>query len=133
MKRPEARERLMQMLFEMEAQKEFSQEIAQRFAAENPCEDQQAYFDGVLAAFLEHKVAVDAAIEGAADKWHISRMAKVDLAVLRLCVTEMRFYQDEKIPESVAINEAVKLAKKFGGGDSGKFVNGVLGRICREA
>ena len=55
-------------------------------------------------------------------------MNRVDLTALRLAVYEMRF--DDDVPVGVAINEAVELAKKFGGEDSGSFVNGVLGKIA---
>ena len=57
-------------------------------------------------------------------------MAKVDLAILRLGVYELRF--DDEIPNGVAINEAVELAKTFGGQDSASFINGVLGHIARS-
>ena len=55
-------------------------------------------------------------------------MSRVDLTTLRLAVYEMKY--DEKIPVGVAINEAVELAKRFGGDTSGSFVNGILGKIA---
>jgi N utilization substance protein B len=55
-------------------------------------------------------------------------MSRVDLSVLRLAVYEIRY--DEDVPVKVAINEAVEIAKKFGGEDSGSFVNGILGKIA---
>ena len=58
-------------------------------------------------------------------------MSRADLAVLRLGVYELLF--DENIPAGVAINEAVLLAKKFGGDDSFSFVNGILGKVQRQA
>ena len=57
-------------------------------------------------------------------------MSKVDLTVLRLAVYEMRY--DEAVPVAVAINEAVELARRFGGEDSTSFVNGILGKAARE-
>jgi N utilization substance protein B len=64
-----------------------------------------------------------------AENWKIERIAKVDLAILRLSIGEI-MYMD--IPVSVSINEAVELAKKFGTDDSAKFINGVLGKVSRE-
>ncbi len=70
---------------------------------------------------------IDGIISGHAVKWSIDRMSQVDLTILRLGVYEMRF--DEGIPEKVAINEAVELAKTYGGENSASFINGVLARI----
>lgn len=68
-------------------------------------------------------------LEKEAEGWKISRMGKVDLTILRLAVYEIKY--DEDIPTSVAINEAVELAKKFGQEESSKFVNGVLAKFAK--
>lgn len=73
---------------------------------------------------------IDAAIEGAAESWTIKRMGKVDAAILRLAFYEMKY--DEDIPVSVAINEAVELAKKYGQDESSAFVNGVLAKLAKD-
>ncbi len=132
MKRQEARQLMMQLIFQMEAQKDFGQELCESFLEKSIKSDdeQRKYADRVISAFIENREAIDAAIEEASVKWHIRRMAKVDLAVLRLAVTELRYLDDEDIPLQVAINEAVNLAKKFGAEESGKFVNGILGKIA---
>jgi N utilization substance protein B len=57
-------------------------------------------------------------------------MAKVDLAILRLSAAEILYLED--VPDSASINEAVDMAKKFGGDDSGKFINGILGKVVRS-
>ena len=62
--------------------------------------------------------------------WKTSRMNKVDLSILRLAVYEMKY--DEEIPEKVAINEAVELAKKFGGDEAPAFVNGILAKLIQK-
>ena len=62
--------------------------------------------------------------------WKTSRMNKVDLAILRLAVYEIKW--DDDVPVKVAINEAVELSKKFGGDESSSFVNGILGKIAKE-
>ncbi|MDI6900223.1 MAG: transcription antitermination factor NusB [Anaerosomatales bacterium] len=74
--------------------------------------------------------AIDRIIEGTSEHWALSRMPFVDRNILRLAVYEIVFERD--VPASVAINEAVEMAKVYGGDDSSKFVNGVLGRIAEE-
>ena len=73
---------------------------------------------------------VDSIISERAEGWDISRMGKVDLAIIRLAVFEIRF--DDDIPDLVAIDEAVELAKKYGGDQSPSFINGVLARVVAD-
>ncbi len=70
---------------------------------------------------------LDGKVNEATEGWTTRRMSKTDLAILRLALYEISY--DETVPESVSINEAVELAKRYGGDESGSFVNGVLGRI----
>lgn len=94
-----------------------------------------AYLKPEDLAYIENKIVriekvlgeIDAAVNAAAKGWKTTRMGKVELAIIRLAVYEMR-YEDE-IPVSVAINEAVELAKKYGGDESPKFVNGILAKL----
>ena len=83
-----------------------------------------------LQDLTEHLSDIDEIIDRYATDWKRERMAKVDLAIIRLAVYEITF--DDNIPEGVAINEAVEIAKEFGGDSSPSFVNGVLGRISRK-
>ncbi len=78
--------------------------------------------DGALARREE----IDALISGQAENWRLDRMARVDRNVLRLATFELRYLDT---PRNVAINEAVEIAKKYGGEASGAFVNGILDRI----
>jgi len=73
---------------------------------------------------------IDAHIAETSSAWDISRISKIDLAIMRLAVYEILF--DDKIPEGTSINEAVELAKAFSSEDGSKFVNGVLGKIVRK-
>ena len=83
-----------------------------------------------LAQGAEEKLAdVDALIDANSHKWSHNRISRVALAVLRLAIYEMK-YCDET-PDSVAINEAVELAKRYGGDEDSSFVNGILGGISR--
>lgn len=81
---------------------------------------------GVLDRIQELDEAIDAVAEG----WTTQRMASTDLNVLRLALYEILY--DEAIPVGVAVNEAVDLAKRYGGEESGSFVNGILGRCIRK-
>lgn len=73
---------------------------------------------------------IDGRIDEVAAGWKTRRMGKVELTILRLALFEMEF--DEAVPEKVAINEAVELAKKFGGNDSPAFVNGILAKFISK-
>jgi len=85
--------------------------------------------------YLEEKVEkimavipeLDEELDKVAEGWKTNRMGKVELTILRLAVYEMK--KDEEIPEKVAINEAVELAKKFGGDEAPAFVNGILAKL----
>ena len=133
MRRTEARELLMQLLFQCEAQKDFREETKTGFVQENAIDGEQLdYFNKVWNAFIVNRDAIDGTIEAYSNGWKKNRIGKVDLAVLRLCIAEIRFLEDkEDIPENSSINEAVALAKKYSDEKSGKFVNGILGRISR--
>lgn len=74
--------------------------------------------------------AIDALIQGYSHEWALDRMPVIDRNILRLALTELKHCPD--VPVSAAINEAVELAKEYGGADSGKFVNGILGAYARE-
>lgn len=81
-------------------------------------------------AVLEHMEEIDQKIGEKANGWTISRLAKADLTVMRLAVFEILF--DDEVPNGVAINEAVELAKRYGGDKSYGFVNGILSSIVKE-
>lgn len=89
------------------------------------------YALGLVRGVEAHQDDIDERLEEASENWALSRMPIVDRSILRLAVYEM-FHRDD-VPVSVSINEAVELAKDFGGEeDSPRFVNGVLGRIARS-
>ena len=93
-------------------------------------EEEIEYIVGRFARVRENYGTIDALLAEATSGWKLSRMGKVELSLLRLAVFEMNC--DEEIPGKVAINEAVELAKKFGGDASYGFVNGVLAKLARE-
>lgn len=89
-----------------------------------------AFGEKTIRDFEAHAEEVDALIEERLQGWTMKRLPRVTLTLLRLAVSEM-LYGEEKKP-AVAINEAVELAKKYGGDDDYQFVNGLLGRIVRD-
>lgn len=80
----------------------------------------------------QHIRDIDGLITASAPDWPLEQITNVDRNVLRLGIFELRFALADDVPPKVAINEAIELAKTFGGVSSGKFVNGVLGTIYKE-
>ena len=126
MTRRELREHCFKMLFSVDfytTGEEAKAQMQQYF--QSPEEDDTAE-DGSLQ--VVHKIEeIDAKIDEVAAGWKTKRMGKVELTILRLAVYEMLY--DDTIPEKVSVNEAVELAKKFGGNESPAFVNGVLAKF----
>lgn len=91
--------------------------------------EEKAELKARAEAVMEKADEADELINQYAKGWQTRRMAKVDLSLIRLALYEIRY--DEAVPERVAINEAVELAKQYGGEDSPSFVNGILGKIVR--
>ena len=91
-------------------------------------EKDQSYIQNKFENIREKITEMDDILNQCSKGWKTSRMGKVDLSILRLAVYEILF--DEEVPDKVAINEAVELAKKFGGDESPSFINGVLGKVA---
>src|SRR3989344_2939525 len=94
-------------------------------------EDDQFVFS-LIEEVIKKRVTVDEIIEKAAPDWPIDKISIVDRNILRIGLTELLFGDRAQVPPKVAINEAIELAKTFGGENSGKFVNGVLGAVYKE-
>ncbi|MGN1350512.1 MAG: transcription antitermination factor NusB [Anaerovoracaceae bacterium] len=126
------REHMMQMLYQMNMLNDFSQEAFDSFLQMQMTEaGVTGYSRQLYEAFALHREEIDAEIEKNSIKWKIQRMPAVDLSILRLALTEIRYI--DTIPVSVSINEAVNLAKKFSTDKSSSFINGVLGNAVKEA
>ena len=95
-------------------------------------EEEYPFIDRLVEGATKNQKKIDAVIEKAAPAWPIDQITAVDRSVLRLGLYELLFGDRDEVPPKVAINEAIELAKAFGGDSSGKFVNGVLGTIYRE-
>ena len=106
------------------------QEILERDLAElTPKLEEKDFSRTVVNGVLEHRSEIDAMITKFAPDWPLEKITTVDRNVLRIGVFELIW--NEEIPSKVAINEAIEVAKAFGGESSGKFVNGVLGAVYR--
>jgi N utilization substance protein B len=90
------------------------------------------FIRSLVKGVQEHLPQIDKIIEKAAPEWPIDQINMVDRNVLRLGLYELLYANKEEVPPKVAINEAIELAKGFGGEASGKFVNGVLGTVYKE-
>jgi len=88
------------------------------------------YVDRVIWGSLENLAQLDGVIENFLKGWELSRLNRVDLALLRLAIYEM--LREPDVPFGVAVNEAVELAKVYGSDESPAFINGVLGNVARE-
>lgn len=84
-----------------------------------------AYAEHLVKGIDQHRQEIDSLIEAASRRWKVSRMPRVDRNILRVAAFEMIFSQGQ-VPPKVAINEAVELAKRYGGEESPSFINGVL-------
>jgi N utilization substance protein B len=94
--------------------------------------EDQGFIKELIKGVLKNQKKLDRIIEKAAPEWPINQIAVVDRNVLRIGLYELLFGKKKEVPSKVAINEAIELAKTFGGNSSGKFVNGVLGTVYRE-
>ena len=94
--------------------------------------DDDGFTKSLVDGVLKKIAALDDIIEKAAPEWPINQIAIVDRNVLRIGLFELLFGDHKEVPPKVAINEAIELAKSFGGDSSGRFVNGVLGTVYRE-
>lgn len=131
MKRREQRERIFEILFRVEfiSGEDMNEQMELFFedlAEASPSDID--YIKTKYQAVCEKIPMIDVMIDEKSTGWKTSRMGKVELTILRLAVYEMLF--DEDVPVTVAINEAVEIAKKFGGDDTPAFVNGVLAKVA---
>lgn len=130
MSRRELREQIFKMLFRIEFHEGMEMEEQMQLFLEEEEEiskEDSEYIRNKYENIVEHLEEIDASINEKAKGWKTSRMAKVELSLIRLAVYEIQY--DEDIPAGVAINEAVELAKQYGADSSPAFINGVLAKF----
>ena len=97
---------------------------------ERPTRNQLAYIDGVVAGVANRQEMLNEEIKKYSIGWDISRISRLARSVMQLAIFEILFVED--VPTGVAVSEAVRLAKKYDGDDTGAFVNGILGSFARS-
>ncbi len=134
--RRQAREAVLQALYQSDALDDWSAETLQLFfnnfilSAEDREVKPEAleFYRRLLSTVLENREAVERYIGCACTNWSIERMVRIDRNILRLATAEIIFLKD--IPVNVSINEAIEIAKRFGADESANFVNGVLDKVA---
>lgn len=129
MARPIAREAAMQLVFEQIFGGEGVTETLVDLIDYAPAENDRQYIDMIVSGVKENAADLDAEISACLRGWTIQRLSRVDLAILRLSVYEMK-YAD--LAPAISINEAVELTRKYSSESSCSFINGVLGTISRK-
>lgn len=125
----DARELAMKMVFQMDANNDYDHrnvtlnEMTERYKNNNRAIE-------ILEAIKLHKEDIDILIEANSKTRKIERIAKTDLAILRVAICEIMYIDD--VPDAVAINEAVELVKKYGSDNANKYVNALLGSVVRN-
>jgi N utilization substance protein B len=94
--------------------------------------EDDAFVFSLIEQVLKKRAVIDEIIEKAAPDWPLDKISVIDRNILRIGLTELLFGDRKEVPPKVAINEAIELAKTFGGENSGKFINGVLGAVYKE-
>ena len=128
-----ARAIVLQSLYEWDFYgdgRDIMQILARNLAEFAPELDEKTFAEMITKGILDHQEEIDNIIRRFAPDWPLEKITTVDRNVLRIGTFELLFNFD--IPSKVAINEAIELAKTFGGESSGKFVNGVLGAVYRN-
>jgi N utilization substance protein B len=126
--RRKARAITLQALYEIDTVRHDAAEVLGRLLAEEGLsEDNNAFVRQLVNQVMQHREEIDQSIKRFAPAWPVEQLSVIDRNILRLAISEILF--DNSVTVKVAINEAVELAKKFGGESSSRFVNGVLGSI----
>ena len=126
MRRKEAREYAVLKAFEIDANHDWESDISS-YIGEEDLGNQLSYVKEVLSKVSGERDRIDSLINQVSDGWTTGRMAKTDLAIIRVACAEILYVDD--VPKAVAINEAVELAKKYGTDDSHRFINAILGKV----
>jgi N utilization substance protein B len=131
--RHRARELALKVLFQLEHSPEDdpSEALAYHASDVRTTPSTLAFAEELVRGVTEHRSQLDDAIQAASTNWKVDQMGRVDRIVLRMAVYEIAVAR--KTPVRAAINESIELAKTFGGEESGRFVNGILGKVAATA
>lgn len=132
MNRSQMRELTFTLLYQIEIQKEFNDEVMELFYQVNHIEEEelQKYISNIVTGIDNNKEEINKLItKNLKSDWKIERINKINLALLKLSIYEMIY---SNLPYKVAINEVIELAKKYGDDNAPYFINGVLASIVKE-
>ncbi len=125
-----AREETMKLLYQMDMNNDYSESSVKDFIENGELnKEEKEYISSSAVTILKNLDAIDKNISQNIRGWKISRLAKVDLSILRIAIYELLYRED--IPIEVCINEAIEIAKKYSTEESSKFINGMLGNFVR--
>ena len=153
MNRRKSRETVMKLMYQMSINKEELMEVIENLKENIKADEEKMnepslvvrekdpdsmdlkevdmdYMIRIAKGVQENQELLDSKIESNLINWKVYRLSKIDLTILRICVFEMQF--EEEIPERVAVNEAIELAKKFSSEKSAAFINGVLDKMMNK-
>lgn len=131
MGRKQAREGAMKVLFQMDSMSDYTEDSLDLFLENFEYDEMETlYIKDSISVIKENLEEIDNQIKSNLEGWSIYRLAKVDLAVLRIAIYEILYRND--IPLEVSINEAIETVKKYSSDESFKFINGVLGGFVRN-
>ena len=131
MKRKETREEAVKIAYSMDINKDFDKEVLSNHLEHFYMDDlDYEYLNKTIEDLINNFDTINKYIIDNSKDWKINRIAKVDLAILRIAISEILY--NDTIPTSVAINEAVETSKKYSNEDSHKYINGILGTVARE-
>jgi N utilization substance protein B len=125
----------MQSLYEWDfsgKQRDLEKIVEKNIKEFGPGLEDQSLVWQIVTGVVKNLLKLDKIIEKAAPEWPIDQITIVDRNILRIGLFELLYGNKEEVPPKVAINEAIELAKSFGGESSGKFINGVLGTVYKE-
>jgi len=130
-KRRRSRESALQVLYQLDIKKQdATRAIAQWKDYFSPNEERDEFVERIVLGVLKHCMEIDRLIEQCSENWRLDRMSVIDRNILRMAAFELLYC--EEIPPKVTLNEAIDLGKRYGSGDSGSFINGILDRIQNE-
>ncbi len=129
-RRHQARELALKVLFQLENEpdRDPASVLAYQVEDEGSPNEVGVFAGELVRGVIAHRAELDAAIEEASEHWRLEQMAKVDRVILRIATYEISI--SKRVPVKAAINESIELAKTFSGDESGRFVNGILGRVA---
>jgi len=126
---------VLQSLYEWDFYKQktdFAAILERNIKEFGPGIDEPEFAWKLAKGIIEHKKEIDNIIKKAAPDWPLEQIAPIDRNALRIGLYELLFADRKEVPPKVAINEAIEIVKSYGGPNSGKFINGVLGTVYRE-